>query len=322
MDSESNNVVSKKIEGARKVNTPIPRLNDVLGELTRKIEKTARNYLGTVVEAMILEVETKRFSDVLDAISMPAMIGIVEVDGVDRASLVNMDLDLVYHVVDLRMGGLPSELPEFAARRPTSIDTAMCIPMVDIALEGFTSGLSTVMGAEDTVPMSCGHFEHVPMLANIAPESSDVLCVQVSLDIGEAARSGNFELVVPFSTIDMILARLKTSETVATDAASNAWGAHMREVVLDTEIELMPVLHSAFYSVAELSRLEVGQVIELQDNAHRSLTVNLDMMDEQIPIAKARLGAFKGGKALKLSTEPDQAFLSPLKRHIERASGT
>lgn len=321
MDSESNNVVSKKIESARKVNTPIPRLNDVLGELTRKIEKSARNYLGTVVEAMILEVETKKFSDVLDAITMPAMIGIVEVDGVDRASLVNMDLDLVYHVVDLRMGGLPSELPEFAARRPTAIDTSMCIPMVDLALEGFSEGLSAVMGAEDMVPMSCNHFEHVPMLANIAPESADVLCVQVSLDIGEAARSGNFEMVVPFSTIDMILARLKTSETVASDSARNAWGAHMREVVLETEVDLTPVLHSAYFSVAELSRFEIGQVIELQDNAHRSMTVNLEVADEAIPLAKARLGAFKGAKALKLSTDPDQAFLAPLKRHIERTSG-
>lgn len=314
MSDAGENIIAKKIETTRKINSPIPRLNEVLAEMTKRTENDGRAYLGAVVEAMIMDVETKVFSDVLDAISMPAMIGIVDVEGVDRAAMVNLDLDLVYHVVDLRMGGAPTELPEFGARRPTSIDSALCKPMVDLALAGFCAGLRETMGSADSCEMTCAGFEHLPMLANIVPERSDVLCVTVSLDIGEAARSGNFELVLPFATIDMLKATLKKSTAVNTSASHDAWAAHMRNVILGTEAPLVPVLHQALFSVAEISALSVGDVIPLPGGADTPVDLVIESDGETVSLATARLGALKGSKALKLNNDPDAAFLAPLKR--------
>ncbi len=315
MSDDSTPVIAKKIESARRVSTPIPRLNEVLGELTKRIEKQVRGYVGTVVEAMILDVETKVFSDVLDSMSMPAMIGMVEAVGHanDRVAIVNMDLDLVYHLVDLRMGGSPAEYPEFGARRPTSIDSALCMPVVDMALKGFTQGIVNVFGVEESLQMHCTGFEHLPMLASIVHEKSDVLCVKVSLDIGEAARSGDFELVLPFSTIDMIKSQLKQAANVSNSSANDAWASHMLNVVLETEIELTPVVFTTQMLVAEIARFEVGAVIELDAGAHQAVELTLDTPNAPLTLATARLGALKRQKALKLTTDPDPTFTGPLR---------
>lgn len=313
MSDESSPIILRKIESARTISTPLPRLNEVLGELTKRIEKHLRGYLGTVVEAMILDCETKVFSDVLDSMSMPAMIGIVEAHGHDRLAIVNIDLDLLYHVVDLRMGGSPSEYPEFGARRPTGIDSALCKPVVDMALQSFTDGISAVFGVEENLPLHCEGFEHLPMLASIAPEKADVLCVKVSLDIGEAARSGDFELVLPFSTLDIINRKIKQGSSVAASSSSDAWPSHMLSVVLETEIELTPVVFTTELSVAEIARFEIGSVIELDAGAHHNVELTLEAPGSALKLATARLGAFKRNKALKLIDDPDQDFLSPLR---------
>lgn len=287
--------------------------------LNKHIEKEARIYLGSVVEAMTLEVETKVFSDVVDAISMPAMIGMVEIDGSERAAIIDLDLDLVYHVVDLRLGGLPGEHPEFTARRPTPIDNEICGALVNIALEGFSRGLSDAYGADDRLDMQCSGFEHLPMQANIVTEKADVLCVQVSLDIGEAARSGNFTLVLPFSTLDRVKAKLQRSAGLSSAAATDAWAQHMLDVVLDTEVEMTPVLHATTLSVGELSDLSVGQMLRLTEGAHEQISLQINACGEDVEIAKARLGAMKDSKALKLISEPDPSFVGPMRAVAEPA---
>ncbi|MEM9726092.1 MAG: FliM/FliN family flagellar motor switch protein [Pseudomonadota bacterium] len=318
---DDENLIRRKVESARSINSPLPRLNETLAALITKLEKDARVYLGTLVEAMILDVENKAFSDVLDAMSMPAMIAVIEIDGVDRAALINMDLDLVYHVVDLRMGGSPSELPEFGARRPTGIDNAMCMPLVDIILEGFAHGLQKVFGVDEAFNMRCKTFEHLPMSANIAPERSDVLCVKVSLDIGESARSGDFELVLPFATLDLLASRLKNSAAISS-SGRDAWAGHMLDVVLETEVDLRPVIHSSMYSVAEISRLEVGSVIELDPGAQSAVDLQFDLPGDPVQLAPARLGSLKTNKALKLSADPAPEFFDPLRALVAAAAET
>ncbi|MCI4663442.1 MAG: FliM/FliN family flagellar motor switch protein [Neomegalonema sp.] len=309
-----------KIDAVRKVSAPVPRVSDVLSALTKHIEKEGRSYLGTVVEAMILEVECRVFSDVLDAISMPAMIGMIEVDGVERAALIDMELDLVYHVVDLRMGGLPSELPEFGARRPTSLDSEICGSLLNIVLEGLGLGLSEAYTTDDQISMRCTGFEHLPMLANIVTEKADVLFIQVSLDIGEAARSGNFNLVLPFSSLDLIKAQLQKSSNVNTAAANDAWASHMFDVVLESELDLTPVLHTTSYSVGELSSLRVGQVLKIENGAHENIELKLSGGGEAVEIANAKLGTLKDNKALKLTGDPNAEFLAPLRAILEQQS--
>lgn len=310
--------ITAKIEGARNISSPIPKLDEVLAKLSKNIEKHARIYLGSVVEAMILDHEIRTFSDVLDGISMPAMIGIIEIDRKERAALINFDLDLMYHVVDLRMGGLPTELPEFVARRPTAIDWSMCQPLVDIVLDGFGQALSESFGRSDIVEFHCTSFEHLPMLANIVPDRSDVLCVQVSLDIGEAARSGNFELVIPLAGLDAMKAAIGKSSKLS-DESNDAWADHMLDVVMKTEIELTPVLQTSNFTVAQLSRLEIGQVIPLEPDAHKSVVLNVSMGQDSQVLATGRLGALKGMKALKLASDIDNDFMTPLAQVAKQA---
>lgn len=315
MSEDVENIIARKLETARTVSAPLPKITDILDKYAKNTEKGARSYIGCIVESMILDSEIRKFSDILDEISMPAMIAIVSIQGVDRAALINIDLDLVYHVVDLRMGGSPTELPEFAARRPTSIDWNMCLPLVSIALNGFSEAVSdtfNITEEADRISMECTGYEHQPMLANITSDHSDCLFVRMAMDIGEAARSGNFDLIIPLSSLDSMKSRVQKNSSVQS-ANGDAWAEHMINVVLDTEMELYPVLQSSLFSVAELSRLEIGQVLPLDEDAHQQMKIMLDGQAAPISIANGRLGAFKSHKALKLIGQPDREFFEPMR---------
>lgn len=316
--SDDGSILAKKLASARALSAPLPQLNDVMSIFTKNLEKRARVFVGSVVETLILDAEIKKFSDVLDGISMPAMIGLVAMDDVDRSCLVNLDLDLTYHVVDLKMGGLSTELPEFGARRPTSIDCSICRDLANIALDSFVEAISDMFRVPKLVELSCTEFEHMPMTANIVPDQTDVLFVRISMDIGEAARSGNLDLVIPLAALDGIQARLQRAFSVNSGAQGDAWAEHMLDVVLDTEVQLTPQLFSSEFNVGELSRMQVGQVLPLNPNAHNNIELRLQSPTAKITLARARLGSWKGRKALKLLDDPSPEFLEPLREVVEQ----
>ncbi|MCI4662757.1 MAG: FliM/FliN family flagellar motor switch protein [Neomegalonema sp.] len=312
LDAQS--VIVRKVNKTEGGAPSLPKIADILNVFVKKVELLLRAKLETTADAMVVESSTRRLSDVLENMMMPAMIGMVEIEGTSTPAMVALDLDLANHIIDLEMGGQADQNPSFTTRFPTATDGQVCAPIVDLVMAAFRESISTVLKAPNIPQMRCKMFEHDPMMAAMVVEHAEVAVFQVSLDIGEAARSGNFELIVPMSVFDEIKSILqKDGGRGKIQGQRSVWTGHMIDVVLDSKLDVKSVVDLSNFSIAELARLSVGDVLPLPRGALQEMSFQIDMGEEQREIAKVQLGAFKKNKAVKLLSKPDPEFFEELK---------
>ncbi|MBB5515253.1 flagellar motor switch protein FliM [Rubricella aquisinus] len=298
-------VLKKKISVRRVGRSPIPHLDDITNHLTAKLEDRLRRLLKATTGAIIMACEVRKLSRVLEDIPVPAMLGIVAVEGVDNYALININSDLVYHVVDLRMGGDPASAPPPTARSFTAIDCALCEGFTSTVIDCMMEAMRSGMGAPLPDAMSLARIEQNITQVRLAPGNADVLVIEVNLDIGEAARSGDFQIVLPLSVLDVLraeAARAPASNEMLTSLTF--WRKHMTRAAAEARIEVSGIVHTQRMTVQELEALTPGDVILMPETALKNIDIRLGRLSDRIDCTTAKLGAFEGRKMLKLTEDP------------------
>lgn len=314
----SGDVLKKKLSERRVGRSPLPDL-DLIGEnFGRLLEDALRPLLKTIVGALIMECEITKLADVIDSIPVPAMLGVVENESTDRMALINLSSNLVYHIVDMRMGGDANSAPLPTTRGFTAIDAQLCLDIFDGILDAFSKSLEESLGVPlDTRFSILGHKQDVNTV-RIAPKSADVLLLSVSLDIGEAARSGDFDLILPLSILDIVRASTLRVDPAQLESPNDLWMKQMRSSAADASVGLHAIIHQHQMSLAEVQALAPGQVLTFRREAMQKLQLIQSLgQEEQAVVAKGRLGAYEGRKVLKLTEGPPDEMKLALGRAIQ-----
>ena len=316
MDGAAEKVLTRKIGLGGVGRSPIPdveRLGDVFA---RELENALRPILLTGVAGMILEGEVTKLAAVAEAIPVPALLGVLSFPGCDHHGMINVSADLVYHIVDLRMGGDAGTCPTPTTRSLTAIDYALCEGVLKQTIFAFERAIEIILDGPLT-----GHFNHIDTAQNItnvtiAPETADVLKYTVSLDIGVAARGGDLDIIVPLSVLDVVRASIEPRKPDQSETVKDIWRDRMRQAVHEATLPLTAILTRGKFNADFLNDLKVGQVVPIPSNAPQQveLVLNAEKKDA-FKVTDARLGAFEGKKVLKLNEAADPQVL----RHINSA---
>lgn len=312
----ADNVVAMKISGTRVGRSPIPQVEVIGEDFTKLLDDRLRKLLKTITSSIILECEVKKLSRVLESIPVPAMIGVVDVRGSDNRALVNVSNDLIYHLVDLRMGGDSSQSPVPTARSITPLDCTLCSDFVSTLLSAFSAAVELNLGAAQPDVLSLSHFEQHVTMARIAPENADVLFMQVSLDVGDAARSGDFDLVIPLSILDRFKAASEEVQTEIAPSANDLWARRMNQAAREARLPLTSVIHRLHLDIGSIQSWSPGDVLPLPSDARQKVELMAPGRADE-PVVVARLGAVDGQKALKLADSPDPSLV----HHIRHVTG-
>lgn len=313
--TEDTAVLPRKLSSRRVGRSPLPDLELIGENFGRILEDSLRPILKTTIGALILDCEITKLADVLERIPVPSMLGVVETDSTDRMALINIGSDLVFHIVDMRMGGDATVAPPVTTRSFTSIDAQLCMDVFDSVLRSFSKAVEESLGVPlDADFRVAGHKQDINTV-RIAPKSADVMLISASLDIGEAARSGDFDLIMPLSILDVLRAALMQTSVTDHVAPNDLWLLQMRKCAAEAEVPLHGILHRMTLPLASIEELEVGQVLRLPRSAltQVNLVQAMGTMHEA-PLAVGRLGSFEGEKVLKLSESPSPAMQNDLIR--------
>ena len=314
MSQEGESAIRRKLSGNRVGRAPIPGVDEIGEAFARLLDEGARGLVRTITSAIVLECEVRKLSAVLEEIAMPAMLAVVRVEGSQTSALVNLGMDLVYHVVDLRMGGDASAAPAPVARSVTAIDMALCEDFVSLALAAFRGALERVLGTRVEAEMTLGHFEQHVTMVRIAPEQADVLVLKLGLDLGEAARSGGFEFVLPLSALDSLRPRAarEASAARALSARPDVWTARMTRAAAEAPLRMHAVLHREEMPLTELQALEPGMLMPLPRDCREGVELIVEGDPRNAAVALGRLGGIEGMKAVKVTPPPDAATMREL----------
>jgi flagellar motor switch protein FliM len=306
------NALRRKVSGQRVGRAPIPGIEEIGENFAKLLDERLRHLMRTISSAIVIDCEVRKLSSVLEDIPVPAMLAVVSVRDSQYRALINIGMDLLFHVVDLRMGGDPSAAPQPLARSITAVDCGLCEALIQAMIDAFEGSLRLNLAPGLAPAMRLEHFEQHVTMVRIAPEHSDVLVLRLSLDMGEAARSGDFEFVLPLAVLDSYRAAAPSAGDGAR-SRTDFWSRHMAKAALEAPVRLSAVLHRERRTLAELQALAPGDLLPLGPEARERVELRLDGRGPGETFAQGRLGAMDGEKAVKLTREPDRDRLEALR---------
>ena len=314
------NVLAKKVGTGGTSRSPIADIERLGDMFVRMTETALRPVLQSTISGMVLETEVTKMTTVAEGIPVPALLGVLDFPGAANRALINMSADLVYHIIDLRLGGDSGVCPVPTTRSFTAIDYVLCKPALTAVSHCFEDAIETVADGPLRDRFDLADIKQNITSVTIAPDNADVLVIKASLDIGTAARGGDFDLIVPLSVLDVVRSSVDQRSSADKVAANDIWRMRMRKAVEEAEIPLTAILHRGAYKASFIDNLQVGQVIPISGNATQAVSLMMKPgTSQEAEFAVTRLGAFEGRKVLKLADDPNRAMVAYLRESMKQS---
>ena len=309
--------LARKVSQVSVSRSPIPDIDYLANRFINALETTLKPLIKTSVAGSMAEAEVTKLGQITEGIPVPAMLGILGMPGAANQSMVHVSGELAFHFIDLIMGGDSSSTSQPSVRSYTDIDCAICGIAVRAVARAFEEAVElTLDGPLETKFELSSIIQNITDV-NIAPQNADILTLNVVLDIGEAARTGTVNLIVPLSVLDLIRASVK-SDVREVVSVNDVWRNRMRQAVEEAQIPLTAVLHRDRYTPSDLRALKVGQILPVPGKAPKELSLVLlpGQKNEQI-FVEAQLGAYEGRKVVRLNETPNEVMVEYLQSAIQ-----
>jgi len=319
VDEAAENVLLKKLSVAKSSRSPIPSIEEIGDNFARLLEGALAPALKTTTSALVMECEVTKLAPVLEGIPAPAMLGVVGVQDGDNQALINISSDLVFHIVDLRMGGNSNTSPMPTARSFTGIDVVLCVDIFNQLLRSFSDAVAETLDTEVQSNMQLVDFKQNVSMVRIAPENAEVLLLTVSLDIGPAARNGDIDVIVPLSVLDVIRAATETAPVTKNVRGPNdIWKNHMRKAAENALVPVAVLLDRQMMRMQEIEKLQPGDIIELPSTAQtRAEVVVFPGQSIETTYSTGHIGAYESKKVVKITSDPNPGFVDYIKTAVE-----
>lgn len=246
--------------------------------------------------------------DLLAALADPATGAILSLNDMTDAGLMCFDPALVFHAIDVMLGAKADQSAEPADREPSALDDRLTAKIAERLLDVFAATCNETIGDGAVHGQSIKRLSHDRTTLEIARGKADFLCIRLKVVIGRGGRGGMLELHLPMTIVDLI-GQEAGSGAASIPLGSGPWFDHMRDSVLDLELETVGILHTEQMSVAEISRLDIGTVLTLPRQSIENMPLLLE--EGRDVIATGELGASSGRRILRLNKRPDDKFFAP-----------
>lgn len=312
MAEEANNLLARKIRGPKMRISGFPSMDPLCNALASILATMSRKEIRSGIDVTVFGYEVVRHGDYLRQLFAPSAIYLLSFPDSNGGGLVKAHPRLLGKVLDLSLGGDGDFEVSSNARPLTQIDLAIYGRFVDMVCRAFDDAIHEICGRSAIGGPRKTRFEEQPGMIRIAPDRAEVFVVKLNFHIGDDKRGAGIDLVLPVATIEPLKRDLGNMIS-SNEAITRMWSEYMKEQVGQLSLNAKGVVELGAFSVAELSRLEAGQLIELPPGAIDAVELRVDSAEGPAVLVRGRLGVKGRNKALRLVEEPDQKFIEPLR---------
>lgn len=246
----------------------LPMLEIVFDRLIRLMATSLRNFTQDNVEVSLESIESMRFGEYIDSLTLPTLLTVFKAEEWDNYGLMSLDSSLVYSIVDVLLGGRRGTAAMRIEGRPyTTIELNIVKDMLQLVL----SDLSTAFDPITSVNFVYDRMETNPRFATISRLSNAVIVARLRVDMED--RGGKIDLMIPYATLEPVrelLLQMFMGERFGRDAI---WENHLMEQLWDTEVEINAVLRDVEVKFGEISGWEKGAFLPLDMSPHEDITL-------------------------------------------------
>ena len=259
----------------------LPMLDVVFDRLIRMMATSLRNFTQDNVEVSLESIESMRFGEYIDSLTLPTLLSVFRAEEWDNYGLISVDSALVYSTVDVLLGGRRGTAAMRIEGRPyTTIELNLIKDMIELIL----SDLSTAFDPITNVNFSYERTETNPRFAAIARLSNAVIVAHLRIDMED--RGGKLDLLLPYASLEPVrdlLLQMFMGEHFGRDTI---WENHLVEELWDTEVELQACLKELSLDLGNIAKWEKGSFLDLDMEKNSDIT----MFCGDIPLLTGTMG--------------------------------
>lgn len=259
----------------------LPMLEIVFDRLIRLMATSLRNFTQDNVEVSLDSIESMRFGEYIDSLTLPTLLNVFKAEEWDNYGLMSLDSSLIYSMVDVLLGGRRGTAAMRIEGRPyTTIELNIVKDMIQLIL----SDLSTAFDPITSVSFAFDRLETNPRFATISRLSNAVIVAHLRIDMED--RGGKIDLMIPYATLEPVrelLLQMFMGERFGRDTI---WENHLMNQLWDTEVEVKAVLKEKDIKLADISSWEKGSFLPLDIPP----TEDVSIVCGDVPLFKGAMG--------------------------------
>lgn len=246
----------------------LPMLEIVFDRLIRQMATSLRNYTQDNVEVSLEAIESMRFGEYIDSLTLPTLINVFKAEEWDNYGLMSLDSSLIYSLVDVLLGGRRGTAAMRMEGRPyTPIELNIIKEIIQLIL----NDLSTAFDPVTSVGFNFDRLETNPRFAQITRASNAVIVAHLRIDM--ESRGGKIDLMIPYTTLEPVrelLLQMFMGERFGRDTV---WENHLMSRLWDTEVEVKAILKEIKTSLSDISVWEKGAFFPLDIAPDDNVTI-------------------------------------------------
>lgn len=239
-------------------NNQLQTLRTLHENFTRLLNNSLSVYLRTRVEASIISIEQISYGDFIASIGIPSILGIFSMDPLPGSGIVQVDLNLVFSIIDRLLGG-PGWFPN-KLRDLTDIERTLMQRFMARMLNSYRESWNYLLTLSLKIEALDSNPQFIP---RIIPLDQIVAYVSMELKIGDMAGVMNFCLpYLVLQSVSQQLTEFQWSPTVmAGRGMTEEDVAQLTRNVERAAVEIEVELGKTMVSLRDLVSLREGDVV-------------------------------------------------------------
>ena len=236
----------------------LPMLDTVMEHFARSVSAALRSRVGVSFEVSVNEVSDTRVGQFLEGIALPSLIGVFRAREWDGHGAIVFGPALVQFMIDTALGARSPNRQVVDKKAFTTIERNLVEDMLHVLLVELSASFRPLCEVE----FGLERLESEAQAVLIASARSTA--VSTSLQLSAFGTVHQLDVLLPDATLEPardLLSQRFMGEKLGRDTA---WRRHLRQELLQTEVDLVAVLCERRIALSEFTRLKVGDQLDLR----------------------------------------------------------
>lgn len=280
-ESGDNVIVYDFAHPSHKLNSRLPVLEVINSKIATNLATLLSAQFHQKIEIKHKEASFEKFEDYVKSLPECISISQYRMDPLQGSSLLILDGDLIFMLVDSFFGGVDELSESLGARSFTPTELRITERLRDNVFSAISSAWESVIRINPVFQTLLTNVE----LTNPSHPSAVVVCCKFDIEMKSGTRECH--LVIPYSVLEPIRPQLTNDLQVMPDQ-DYAWLQEFTQQVMGCDIDIEGVFAESRITVKELVNLKVGDFIPL------GKVQTVEFSSEGVPLFEASVGVSNG----------------------------
>jgi flagellar motor switch protein FliM len=268
----------------------MPTLEVIHERFARMLRTTFFSLLHRVLDVSVVNTEMKKFGEFLKTVPIPASFNLFRMKPLRGMGILVLESRLIFTFIDSLFGGSGRASMKVEGRDFTEIESRVIKRIVLAALTDLERSWKPLR----EVRIEYDRSEINPQFVSVVSPSDVVVVVNFELEMDQS--SGSMIVCIPYSMVEPIRSELQAGFQADRLETDRAWFSRLVAGIRQVPVDIASRLGTTDLSIRELLDLEVGDVIQLTEDADAPLPVYVEGIEKLM----GTLGASKGSKAVQV----------------------